>query len=151
MLMSSGSWTRAFHTVISRSASGRASGLRRVELTTLKMVEFAPMPRASVMMATNTNPGLRRQVLRAYRTSVSNWSIPTGSSASGDQGKRRASVDGDEGGLHRAFSLEIAEGTPTGLSVYGTAPSHRRATARLQVTRSKGRKVEGRDRQRSSS
>jgi hypothetical protein len=43
---------RAFQTVISRSASvGTTAGGGKVALTTLKIVEFAPMPRASVTIA----------------------------------------------------------------------------------------------------
>jgi len=44
-------------TITMRSASAYESGLRRTELTTLKMAVLAPIPSPSVRMATAVKPG----------------------------------------------------------------------------------------------
>ena len=54
-------------------AVGFANGSGRsiTVLTTLKIAALAPTPSASVMAATNVNPGLFRSDRAAYRTSCS--------------------------------------------------------------------------------
>ena len=61
MLRESGSSRSSglFHSDISRSGSGNGSGFSSVALTMLNIVVLAPMPRASVRMATTVKPGLR--------------------------------------------------------------------------------------------
>src|SRR5580698_8235455 len=49
-----------------RSGSGYESGWSRTALTTEKMAVLAPMPRASVRMATSEKPGLLRRLRRPY-------------------------------------------------------------------------------------
>src|SRR5215211_1106390 len=50
-----------------RSASGYGSGRRRTALTMLKMAVFAPIPRASVTIATAAKPGFLRNCRSASR------------------------------------------------------------------------------------
>ena len=52
-----------------RSALAYGSGLRRTPSTKLKMAVFAPMPIASVRMATIVKAGLLRRVREAYERS----------------------------------------------------------------------------------
>ena len=49
----------------SSSGFGCGRGLRSMACTTEKMAVFAPMPRASVPIATAAKPGLRRSIRRA--------------------------------------------------------------------------------------
>jgi hypothetical protein len=51
-----------------RSGSGNGSGLSSVSLMTLKMVVLAPMPRASVRIATIVKPGLRFRFRKPVKT-----------------------------------------------------------------------------------
>src|SRR5258708_27875829 len=50
-----------------RSASGYGSGRRRTALTMLKIAVFAPIPRASVTIATAAKPGFLRNCRSASR------------------------------------------------------------------------------------
>ena len=54
----------------SRSEPGYGSGRRRTALTKVKIVVFAPMPRASDRIATAVKPGLFRRARSANRTSL---------------------------------------------------------------------------------
>src|ERR1039458_325653 len=56
-------------TATNRSASGQESGRSNTPLKTVKMAVLAPMPRASVRIATTAKPGLRINVRSAYRMS----------------------------------------------------------------------------------
>src|SRR5665647_3374278 len=58
-------------TFISRSGWGKGSGRRSSALTALKIAVLAPIPIASVRMATAVNAGARRKVRRAKRASCS--------------------------------------------------------------------------------
>ena len=46
-----------FPSLTRRPESGKGSGFRSMALTTLKIIVFAPIPRASVTTATAVNPG----------------------------------------------------------------------------------------------
>ena len=59
-----------------RSGSGYGSGFRRTPSTKLKMALLAPMPSASVRMATTAKPGAFKRPRMPYRTScTSSFSI----------------------------------------------------------------------------
>ena len=62
MFQLSGPLPKVSHTSTRRSASGNGSGFSSVLLITLKMVVLAPMPSASVSIATSAKPGASRQV-----------------------------------------------------------------------------------------
>src|SRR5580693_4969851 len=63
-----------------REGSRNGSGRRRAPLTTLKMAELAPMPRARVRMAMAVEPGLLARRRKAERMSWSsaNMGSPDG-------------------------------------------------------------------------
>ena len=50
------------HSITRCSGSGYGSGLSNTPLTTLKIAVFAPMPRASVKIASNVKPGCFRNI-----------------------------------------------------------------------------------------
>jgi hypothetical protein len=57
MFQLSGPLPKVSHTSTRRSAAGNGRGFNSVLSITLKMVVFAPMPSASVSIATNAKPG----------------------------------------------------------------------------------------------
>jgi hypothetical protein len=57
------------HSLISRLESAKGNGRSKKALTTLKIAVLAPMPSASVNMATMLKPGLRRNNRTPYRRS----------------------------------------------------------------------------------
>lgn len=58
-------------TSISRSESRNGNGLSKALSTTLKIAEVAPIPNASVTIATTANPRLRISILNPKRKSPS--------------------------------------------------------------------------------
>ncbi len=56
-------------TMTRRAGSAKGRGRRRIPSTTLKIAVFAPMPSASVRMATTVNAGARSSVRQAKVTS----------------------------------------------------------------------------------
>jgi hypothetical protein len=52
---------RSLRKTTTRDGSRYGGGFRTTARTTLKMAAFAPMPRASVMMAAAAKPGARRR------------------------------------------------------------------------------------------
>ena len=64
MFQLSGPLPKVSHTSTMRSAPGNGSGFNSVLFITLKMVVLAPMPSASVSMATRAKPGFRARLRR---------------------------------------------------------------------------------------
>ena len=62
MFQLSGPLPKVSQTMTRRSGDGKGRGFKRVSSITLKMVVLAPMPRASVSMATRAKPGLRARL-----------------------------------------------------------------------------------------
>ena len=62
-------------TCMSRSVSYPGNGRNRIEFTTENIVEFAPIPSASVTTAPNVNTGLRRNPRNAMVISTSQFQI----------------------------------------------------------------------------
>src|SRR5688572_5113547 len=82
MVRSSGLLTSDSQTNTSRSASGNGIGFNSNELITLNIVVFAPIPSASVMIATNVNPGFLNNIREPYRKSCQSVCISSFQSGS---------------------------------------------------------------------
>ena len=79
---------KRIQTITNRSGSEYGSGCKSTPLTTLKIAVFAPMPSASVRIATAVKPGFFASILIPYRKSCSNVVILSLVTSGCEQGKR---------------------------------------------------------------